>query len=224
MPNRQASSLHQGRYRTWDTASWQAQSSGRRHLRPKQAPPSAHRVLASARMPEIRVDPLSGLRTIIAPARAERPFAYSDPLVNENAPDPFAEGNESQTPPELYAVRRGARGPGRLARARLPNRYPALAGRVPGAAARRQARPLHGGSRRAGAHEVIVNSRAAGRLARGARGRRAVELAVEVWRAADARARRTRRACTCSSTRARAAARRAPTRTRSCSRSTSCRR
>jgi hypothetical protein len=49
---------------------------------------------------EIRVDPLSGLRSIIAPDRAER-FAEQG--------DPFAEGNESQTPPELYAVRPGAK-------------------------------------------------------------------------------------------------------------------
>ena len=47
-------------------------------------------------MSEIRVDPLSGLRTIVAPGRAAR---------NEQAGDPFAEGNESQTPPELYAIR-----------------------------------------------------------------------------------------------------------------------
>ena len=47
-------------------------------------------------MSEIRVDPLSGLRTIIAPGREQR---SADPR------DPFAEGSESLTPPELYAVR-----------------------------------------------------------------------------------------------------------------------
>ena len=53
-------------------------------------------------MPEIRVDPLSGLRTIVAPGRADRD---ADPR------DPFAEGNESLTPPELYAVRPGGSAP-----------------------------------------------------------------------------------------------------------------
>ncbi|HZL54315.1 MAG TPA: hypothetical protein VFC22_01690, partial [Solirubrobacteraceae bacterium] len=47
-------------------------------------------------MSEIRIDPLSGLRTIVAPGRAAR---------DQDPGDPFAEGNEAQTPPELYAVR-----------------------------------------------------------------------------------------------------------------------
>ncbi|MGI8920584.1 MAG: galactose-1-phosphate uridylyltransferase [Solirubrobacteraceae bacterium] len=83
-------------------------------------------------MPEIRIDPLTGLRTIIAAERATRPGAG---LAVEPAPelqrdhDPFAEGNEDRTPPELYALRPGggaADSPGWLVRV-VPNLYPAVA-------------------------------------------------------------------------------------------------
>jgi UDPglucose--hexose-1-phosphate uridylyltransferase len=99
---------------------------------------------------EIRVDPLSGLRTIIAPGRAAR---------SEDAGDPFAEGSESRTPPELYAVRPGGGAPDTPGwRVRVfPNRYAALD--MDGLVAARDANahiftalPGHG------AHEVIVNS------------------------------------------------------------------
>ena len=72
-------------------------------------------------MSEIRVDPLSGLRTIVAPERAAR---------HEGEGDPFAEGNESQTPPELYAIRPPGSAPDTPGwRVRVfPNRYPALEG------------------------------------------------------------------------------------------------
>jgi thiol-disulfide isomerase/thioredoxin len=56
--------------------------------------------------------------------------------------DPFAEGNEAQTPPELYAVRPGGRRadtPGWLVRV-FPNRYPALAGEPPALARDAKAR------------------------------------------------------------------------------------
>jgi UDPglucose--hexose-1-phosphate uridylyltransferase len=61
-------------------------------------------------MPEIRVDPLSGHRSIIAGERARRPggeprCAPAEPI--DPATDPFAEGHEDRTPPELYAVRPG---------------------------------------------------------------------------------------------------------------------
>ncbi|HZL55008.1 MAG TPA: hypothetical protein VFC22_05200, partial [Solirubrobacteraceae bacterium] len=59
-------------------------------------------------MPEIRIDPLSGHRTIIAGERSRRPggaptCAPPEPIDVER--DPFAEGHEDRTPPELYAVR-----------------------------------------------------------------------------------------------------------------------
>ena len=121
-------------------------------------------------MPELRIDPLSGQRAIIAGARAGRPGGElraqpPPPLDREN--DPFAEGNESRTPPEVYAVRPqggAADGPGWQVRV-VPNLYPALDGSAehrpqdpqprPGANANRD---LFWSAPALGAHEVIVNT------------------------------------------------------------------
>ena len=124
-------------------------------------------------MSEIRVDPLTGLRTIVAPGRAAR---SADPR------DPFAEGSESLTPPELYAVRPDGSEPDTPGwRVRVvPNSFPALDGAGgPGAL---DARPeLFSSTAGAGAHEVIVNSprdvRSLAELEPAE-----LELAVEVWR------------------------------------------
>ncbi|MDX6594864.1 MAG: UDPglucose--hexose-phosphate uridylyltransferase [Solirubrobacterales bacterium] len=81
--------------------------------------------------PEIRIDQLSGLRTILAPGRAERPDNFSAPTVEpKKGPEscPFCEGHEDRTPPERYAVRPGGGppdSPGWLTRV-VPNLYPAL--------------------------------------------------------------------------------------------------
>jgi UDPglucose--hexose-1-phosphate uridylyltransferase len=82
-------------------------------------------------MPELRIDPLSGHRTIIAGERSKRPggaptCAPAEPIDVER--DPFAEGHEDRTPPELYALRPGggsANSPGWTVRV-VPNLYPAL--------------------------------------------------------------------------------------------------
>lgn len=60
-------------------------------------------------MPEARVDPLSGLRTLIADDRDGRPGARpaAAPPAELGADDPFAEGNEHLTPPECWADRPG---------------------------------------------------------------------------------------------------------------------
>ena len=61
-------------------------------------------------MPEIRIDPVSGLRVIVAAERAERPgawFAVSPRPPVDPGTDPFREGHEDRTPPEVYAVRPG---------------------------------------------------------------------------------------------------------------------
>ena len=70
-------------------------------------------------MPQVRVDPLTGLKTIIAGERAERPGSGFD--VPPDTPfdpdrDPFLPGHEDQTPPELY--RPDGNGPGACARSR----------------------------------------------------------------------------------------------------------
>jgi UDPglucose--hexose-1-phosphate uridylyltransferase len=83
-------------------------------------------------LPELRIDPLTGLRTIVASERADRPggelSADPEPPIDPGA-DPFLEGHEDRTPPEIWADRPdgGApNGPGWTARA-VPNLYPALA-------------------------------------------------------------------------------------------------
>lgn len=85
--------------------------------------------------PEIRIDQLTGLRTILAPGRADRPHGFAaerseDARGAEGCP--FCEGAEAKTPPEVYAVRPGGGEPdtpGWTSRV-VPNLYPAL-GDVP---------------------------------------------------------------------------------------------
>jgi UDPglucose--hexose-1-phosphate uridylyltransferase len=122
-------------------------------------------------MPELRIDPLTGLRTIVAGDRATRPgggmSAEPRPPLDPDS-DPFRDGHEDRTPPELFALRPdgGApNSPGWRVRV-VPNLYPALTppgDRPPDAVAD----PLASGrgepdlfpSRPAeGAHEVIVNA------------------------------------------------------------------
>lgn len=136
-------------------------------------------------MAEIRIDPLTGLRAIVATGRTARPggaLTVAPAGAIDAAADPFAEGNEHRTPPELYAVRPdggAADGPGWTVRV-VPNRYPALAP----AAAEPEADPqpaLFTALSARGAHEVIVNSPApVASLAE--LDVEQVQAAVEVWR------------------------------------------
>jgi UDPglucose--hexose-1-phosphate uridylyltransferase len=108
-------------------------------------------------MPEVRIDPLSGLKTIIAGARAERPgggFAVPPhPPIDPEA-DPFLPGHEDQTPPELYSVPDG--NGGWRVRA-FANLYPALD--PDSAMPERQAYPdLFTAQPATGRHEVVVNA------------------------------------------------------------------
>ena len=135
--------------------------------------------------PEIRIDQLSGLRTILAPGRADRPDSFSAAAGEPRGPAdcPFCEGHEERTPPEVYALRPGGGGadsPGWTTRV-VPNLYPALAQEEDGGAdekastggeagafasagdplleSRRAGEPDLFSSRRAlGAHEVVVNA------------------------------------------------------------------
>jgi UDPglucose--hexose-1-phosphate uridylyltransferase len=131
-------------------------------------------------LPELRIDPLTGLRAIIAGERAARPGAFSSKIA-ERPPidpekDPFAEGNEDRTPPEVWALRPGGGAPntpGWVVRA-VPNLYPALAPAPADAEPDARASdatagddPLRSGrgmpelfvSRPAvGGHEVVINS------------------------------------------------------------------
>jgi UDPglucose--hexose-1-phosphate uridylyltransferase len=80
--------------------------------------------------PEIRIDQLTGLRTILAPSRADRPNAFV--VEKRPLPDPdgcpFCEGREDSTPGEVWAARPAGGEPntaGWTQRA-VPNLYPAL--------------------------------------------------------------------------------------------------
>jgi UDPglucose--hexose-1-phosphate uridylyltransferase len=79
---------------------------------------------------EIRIDQLTGLRTILAAGRADRPIEL-EPATREtidHSKCPFCEGNEDKTPPEVWADRPeggDADSPGWRTRV-VPNLYPAL--------------------------------------------------------------------------------------------------
>jgi len=112
--------------------------------------------------PEIRIDPLSGDKVIVAGERSTRPGGEpSCPPAGaiDLERDPFAEGHEDRTPPELYAVRPNggaADGPGWTVRV-VPNLYPALTPDSPPPP--RDALPdLFSASPARGAHEVIVGA------------------------------------------------------------------
>jgi UDPglucose--hexose-1-phosphate uridylyltransferase len=112
-------------------------------------------------MPELRIDPLTGERVIVAAERATRPGGElraepAPPL--DPAADPFAQGHEDRTPPELFALRPDGGGPdapGWTVRV-VPNLFPALApdAAEPPAEANRD---LFGAAAARGGHEVIIN-------------------------------------------------------------------
>jgi UDPglucose--hexose-1-phosphate uridylyltransferase len=85
-------------------------------------------------MPEIRTDPVTGHRVILAPERARRPDEFAGASTSSC---PFCAGQEAQTPAEVARLP----GPGGAWRARVvPNKYPAVGGAY------------------AGAHEVVIES------------------------------------------------------------------
>jgi UDPglucose--hexose-1-phosphate uridylyltransferase len=113
-------------------------------------------------VPELRVDPLTGFKSIIAAGRATRPgggFAVEPAAPIDRESDPFAPGHEDRTPPELHAVRPnggGPDGPGWTVRV-VPNLYPALAHDA--AEPEPHANPdLFTAQAARGNHEVIVNA------------------------------------------------------------------
>jgi UDPglucose--hexose-1-phosphate uridylyltransferase len=140
-------------------------------------------------VPEIRIDPLTGQRTILAEVRAQRPASGLPGASGatgaraDGAPeDPFAEGNEASTPPEVYAVRPDGSAPDTPGwRVRVvPNRYPALDPAAPEPEATANPDLFWAGPAR-GAHEVIVNAPdPVSSLAQLDPAQ--VSLAVDVWR------------------------------------------
>ena len=132
--------------------------------------PTSDDMTGAAPVPEVRIDQLTGLRTVLAPGRANRPDAFHIPAV-VSKPDavatcPFCEGRESSTPPEVWALRddpsAAADTPGWRTRV-VPNKFAALVA----AADAPPAPPLATGRDQAdmfvpkpaiGVHEVIINS------------------------------------------------------------------
>ena len=126
-------------------------------------------------MPDLRIDPLTGLRTIVAAERSTRPGGElsvepQPPLDPEK--DPFLEGHEERTPPEVFALRPNGGAPdtpGWTVRV-VPNLYPSLespplkgsdplsAPLVDPLAAGRGEPQLFSARPAVGAHEVIVNT------------------------------------------------------------------
>ena len=113
-------------------------------------------------MPEVRIDPLTGQRAIVAGDRANRPggglSASPAPPLDRDT-DPFAEGHEDRTPPEVYAVRPDGgppNSPGWTVRV-VPNLYPALSQDSPDPAPEANPDLFWAGPARGG-HEVIVNA------------------------------------------------------------------
>ena len=130
--------------------------------------------------PEVRIDQLTGLRTILAAGRSDRPieFTAAPRKPGAEASCPFCEGREAKTPPELWADRPDGGAPdtpGWRVRA-VPNLYPAVGSpggadaaepgasgveplRDPLRASARGGEPdLFSSSPAGGAHEVIVSS------------------------------------------------------------------
>ncbi len=103
-------------------------------------------------MPEIRIDPITGDRVIIAPERARRSndFAAAPPREGARSQCPFCPGNERQTPPEALAYRDSGKPnePGWRVRV-FPNKFPAL---VPNAEISESHEPG------IGRHEVLIEN------------------------------------------------------------------
>ncbi len=113
---------------------------------------------------------MSGLRTLVASERADRPHAFPafvEPDVL-GPDDPFAEGNEHLTPPEVWADRpdgSAADSPGWCVRV-VPNKFPALSQQFAAQDARfddpmglqRGMPQLLTGGPADGVHELAINS------------------------------------------------------------------
>lgn len=109
-------------------------------------------------MPELRKDILTGRWVIITTERSKRPTDFAQETAeNDKSACPFCPGNESKTPPEVFAVRP----PGGKANSAdwqvrvVPNRFPAL--RVEGDLDK-EAVGIYDKMNGVGAHEVIIES------------------------------------------------------------------
>src|SRR4051812_12432561 len=149
-------------------------------------------------MPVINIDPLTGLRTVVAGDRATRPGAgvkLEPPPAIDPETDPFAEGHEDRTPPEVFAIRPDGSAPDTPGwRVRVvPNLYPAL---KPDALATPpdEVPDLFSAVPAQGCHEVIVNAPEPVHSL-GECSAEQVELALQAWQARMAHHRERDAAC-----------------------------
>jgi UDPglucose--hexose-1-phosphate uridylyltransferase len=108
-------------------------------------------------MPELRKDIITERWVIIATERAKRPHEFANPpSLPDEAICPFCPGHESDTPPELWAVRErgGPNQPGWKVRV-IPNKFPAL--RIEGEM-NREAEGVYDRMNGIGAHELIIDT------------------------------------------------------------------
>ncbi len=110
-------------------------------------------------MPELRKDPIVGRWVIMATERARRPsdFPPQPPEMSDSSKNPFAEGNEGLTPPEIFSFRAPhskADTPGWQVRV-VPNRFPAL--RIEGELGK-EGQGIYDKMNGVGAHEVIIET------------------------------------------------------------------
>ncbi len=111
-------------------------------------------------MPELRKDPVIGRWVIIATERSKRPDQFSsqaDECPDEKKPCPFCEGNESNTPREIYSVRpkhTAANGPGWELRV-VPSIAPFL--KIEGELSR-HGKGIYDIMSGIGAHEIIIET------------------------------------------------------------------
>jgi UDPglucose--hexose-1-phosphate uridylyltransferase len=110
-------------------------------------------------MPELRKDPVIGRWVIIATERGKRPGDYEARAVDEPdaAKNPFAEGNEHMTPPEIFAFRdpkSKPNGPGWQVRV-VPNKFPVL--RIEGDLDK-EGQGIYDKMNGIGAHEVVIET------------------------------------------------------------------
>lgn len=148
-------------------------------------------------MPEIRIDPISGDRVIVAGERSRRPggaprCCAPEPIDPKS--DPFAEGHEDRTPSELFAARPHGSvpdSPGWSVRV-VPNLYPALEPQEGGQITQDEKGNQSGRAAPAscelfcsmpaiGGHEVIVNAPQSV-LCLSQLPPEQVQLAMEAWR------------------------------------------
>jgi len=109
-------------------------------------------------MPELRKDPILGRWVIIAVERARRPKSFTPPFsVPEEGTCPFCEGNETDTPAEIFAIRKEGtkpNQPGWDTRV-VPSKAPFL--RIEGDL-NRHGRGIYDVMGGVGAHEIVIET------------------------------------------------------------------